>query len=123
MCTSGSRPSRRKCDFRCLKSSVVLAFALSLLPALAFAQHYNQTNLVSNVGAPPVVNDSNLRNGWGLVHGPTTPWWIADNADGKSTVYNAAGLPSLPVSVGSVVVTIPHAPSQPAPWKPNRCDV
>ena len=47
-----------------LKSSVVLGFALFLLPSLTLAQHYTQTNLVSNTGNAPL-NDSNLQNAWG----------------------------------------------------------
>jgi uncharacterized protein (TIGR03118 family) len=95
---------------------VVLASALSLLPAVAFAQHYNETDLVSNVAVAPVVQDANLRNAWGLVHGPATPWWIADNGTGLSTIYNAS---TTPVTVSSLVVTIPNAPSQAAPGTPT----
>jgi hypothetical protein len=78
--------------FVSIRSLSVLA-SLLLLPTLAFAQHYTQTNLVSNIGTPPVVTDSNVRNAWGLVHGPSTPWWIANNATGTSTVYDASTIP------------------------------
>ena len=89
--------------------SLALASVLSLLPTLAFAQHYTQTNLVSNVGAPPVVHDPNLQNAWGLVHGPGTPWWISNNGSGTATIYNAS---TVPVTVASLVVTVPPAPGQ-----------
>ena len=69
---------------RVLCSLVILTLGL-LCPSWASAQHYTQTNLVSNTGSTPVT-DANLRNAWGLVHGPTTPWWISDNAAGLSTV-------------------------------------
>jgi uncharacterized protein (TIGR03118 family) len=29
-------------------------------------------------------------NAWGLVSGPTTPWWISDNGTGRSTLYNVS---------------------------------
>src|ERR1700675_2262813 len=77
-----------------LKPVLVSAFALALFPTLALAQHYQQSNLVSNVPVTPAasVTDPNLTNAWGLVHGPTTPWWISNNAGGTSTLYNTSGL-------------------------------
>ena len=79
----------------CPKPSLVLGFALSLLPAAALGQHYQQTNLVSNVSVTPpaTFSDPNLQNAWGLVHGPGTPWWISNNAGGTSTLYTGAGGP------------------------------
>jgi uncharacterized protein (TIGR03118 family) len=76
------------------RPALVYACALSLFPTLALAQHYQQSNLVSNVPVTPAasVTDPNLTNAWGLVHGPTTPWWISNNAGGTSTLYNTSGL-------------------------------
>jgi uncharacterized protein (TIGR03118 family) len=121
---------------------LVRAFSLSLFPTLAFAQHYQQTNLVSNVPVTPAasVSDPNLQNAWGLVHGPATPWWISNNAGGTSTLYNTSGLnpanpagqtpPPVLVPVTIVAlnapggmpgngVKIPNAPSQQAPGSPT----
>ena len=55
------------------RPALVYACALSLFPTLALAQHYQQTNLVSNVPVTPAasVTDPNLPNAWGLVHGPS----------------------------------------------------
>src|SRR5262245_43754398 len=36
-------------------------------------------------------SDANLVNGWGIVSGPTTPWWVVNNGTDTSTLYNAAG--------------------------------
>jgi len=76
------------------RPALVYACALSLFPTLAWAQHYQQQNLVSNVPVTPAasVTDPNLQNAWGLVHGPTTPWWISNNAGGTSTLYDTSGL-------------------------------
>lgn len=85
-----------------------VAVAVCGLSVLGFAQHYQQTNLVSNqMGQAPIV-DPNLQNPWGLVHGPGTPWWVSDNADGLSTLYDGQG------NIQSLVVTVPAAPGQPA---------
>ena len=48
----------------------------------------------------------------GIVHGPTTPFWIADNGTGVSTLYNGAGAP-FPVGL-PLVVTIPPPHDSPA---------
>ena len=99
---------------RVLCSLAVLTLGL-LCPSWASAQHYIQTNLVSNTGSAPAT-DTNLRNAWGLVHGPTTPWWISDNAAGLSTVYDVS---TTPTTIKPTVVTVPNAPGQPAPGNPT----
>jgi hypothetical protein len=84
--TKGGKAMKSVVTF--LKSSVVLGFALFLLPSLTLAQHYTQTNLVSNTRIAPL-NDSNLQNAWGLVSSPTdSPWWVSNNAGGTSTLYS-----------------------------------
>ena len=125
-----------------IKPLLVFGFLLSLLPMAALGQHYQQTNLVSNVPATPPaeVSDPNLQNAWGLVHGPGTPWWISNNAGGTSTLYNTSGLnppnPAMqtpppvlePVTIVALNapggtpgngVKIPNAPSQPVPGSPT----
>jgi uncharacterized protein (TIGR03118 family) len=57
----------------------------------ASAQHYQQTNLVSDVPGLAPVTDANLVNPWGLIASATSPWWVADNGTGVSTLYNGAG--------------------------------
>jgi uncharacterized protein (TIGR03118 family) len=52
---------------------------------------YTVHNLVSDGAATADHVDSNLVNGWGLVSGPTTPWWVADNGTNLSTLYTASG--------------------------------
>src|SRR5260221_2693885 len=96
---------------RLLASVIVLPLLLLLaLPAAALAQSsqgfYQQTNLVSDLTGLAQFTDSNLVNSWGLVHGPTTPWWVADNGTGVSTLYTGQGVKvpltvTLPVPTGS----------------------
>ncbi|HET9831398.1 MAG TPA: TIGR03118 family protein [Vicinamibacterales bacterium] len=93
---------------RVLGSLVLLV--IGLCPSVAVGQHYTQTNLVSNTDAAPV-HDANLRNAWGLTHGPATPWWISDNFNGLSTVYNTSTTPTTILS--NIVVTVPDAAGNP----------
>lgn len=54
------------------------------------SQFYLQHNLISDGFVPADHLDSNLVNAWGLVSGPTTPWWTADNGSGKTTLFSVA---------------------------------
>src|ERR1700693_4005151 len=57
------------------------------------AAQYKQTNLTSNKAGKAKHQDSLLQNAWGLVYAPGGPYWISDEWDGWSTLYNAAGVP------------------------------
>jgi uncharacterized protein (TIGR03118 family) len=63
---------------------------------------YAVTNLVSNVPGLALNVDANLVNGWGIVTGPTTPFWVSDNGTGKSTVYDGTGALRLTVTIPAV---------------------
>ena len=76
--------------------------------AAAFAQHYTQTNLVSNTAGIAPVTDPSLVNPWGLSRGSGSPWWISDNVTGLSTLYNGAG-----AKQGLVVTIPPTDPTNP----------
>ncbi len=76
---------------------------------------YTQRNLVSDVSptAPPAEHhDVNLVNSWGLDALPTSPWWVADNGAGVSTLYNGDGIAQPAAS--PLVVTIPGLDGQPS---------
>jgi uncharacterized protein (TIGR03118 family) len=47
------------------------------------------------------VTDPDLVNPWGLSRSATSPWWVADNGTGLSTLYNGAGAKQ------GLIVTIP----------------
>ncbi len=69
----------------------VLALVAASPAAARVANAYQVTNLVSDqLGVAPTV-DPALVNPWGLVAGPTTPWWVADNLTNLSTLYGGAG--------------------------------
>ncbi len=72
---------------------------------------FTRRDLVSDGAVPAAHTDANLRNAWGLDARATTPWWVADNAAGVSTLYDAQGVAQPPAS--PLVVTIPGAGGQP----------
>jgi uncharacterized protein (TIGR03118 family) len=85
-----------------LRSSLFLGLAALLLPVLVFAQHYKQTNLVSDIASMAPTLDPNLKNPWGLTRSPSgSPWWVANNNSGTSTLYTGAG------NIVPLVVTVP----------------
>jgi uncharacterized protein (TIGR03118 family) len=106
---------------RTLKIAVTaLLVALPLTGRIAGKNSGNvvvlETDLVSNVpglidGNGIVHNafttDANLVNPWGITAGPTTPFWIADNNAGVSTLYAVPPAGSPPVSIVPRVFTIP----------------
>jgi uncharacterized protein (TIGR03118 family) len=80
------------------------SFALSM-GAVAFGQHYVQTNLDANTAGVAEATDSQLVNSWGLTRSSGSTWWVSDNLKGVSTLYNGPGQKQ------SLVVTI--APADP----------
>jgi uncharacterized protein (TIGR03118 family) len=90
------------------KSLPVFVFSLFLLPAATRAQNYQQTNLVSDlVGMAPTI-DPNLKNPWGMTRSPGgSPWWVANNNSGTSTLYTGAG------AIIPLVVTVPPPTFEP----------
>ncbi len=83
-----------QCFLKCAKLSVVFALVAFAAPNLTQAQHYTQTNLVSNISGKAATTDPNLKNPWGLTRSPGgSPWWVGNNNSGTSTLYDGAGTP------------------------------
>ena len=78
------------------------SFALSM-GAVAFGQHYVQTNLQANTAGVAEATDAQLVNSWGMTRSSGSTWWVSDNLKGVSTLYNGPGQKQ------SLVVTIPPA--------------
>jgi uncharacterized protein (TIGR03118 family) len=98
-----------KVSTRHLASAAIMA--LSTLGATAlradddgadgYRNAYLVTPLVSDLPGAKVM-DPNLKNAWGVTFSPAaSPFWIADNATGLSTLYDGDG------TIVPVVVTIP----------------
>src|SRR5690348_9115333 len=49
--------------------------------------------------------DASLVNGWGLVAGPTTPWWTSNNGTNTSTLYSGTG------TKVALTVSVPGGPT------------
>ena len=75
--------------------------ALAFTSVYSHADSFVQTNLVSDIPGMAANTDANLKNPWGVSFSATSPFWVADQATGLSTLYNGAGAPQ------SLVVTIP----------------
>src|ERR1700694_1961716 len=85
---SRCRPTLEALEDRCVLSGTVL-----------------QTNLVSDLPGVAKVMDANLVNPWGISESASSPFWVADNNAGVSTLYNSTGTPQ--PQPQPLVVTIP----------------
>jgi uncharacterized protein (TIGR03118 family) len=79
-----------------------MSATLTVNPASAFSF----TTLVSDAaGTGALVVDPNLKNPWGVVFGPTTPVWVANNHSETSTLYDGNGKPQPATAL--IVNTVP----------------
>lgn len=77
---------------------------LTVNPASAFSF----TTLVSDTtGTGALTTDAKLTNPWGIVFGPGTPAWVANNHGGTSTLYDGNGKPQ-PAATPLIVNTVPN---------------
>jgi uncharacterized protein (TIGR03118 family) len=107
---------------RRLATAVAVAAVLAAVPVASQASSQNhglgtsafvhQTNLVSDVPGLAQTTDPNLVNAWGITSSSTSPFWVADNGTGVSTLYNGAGQP-FPLASPLVVTIPPPAGSAP----------
>jgi uncharacterized protein (TIGR03118 family) len=74
-----------------------------------------QTNLVSDVPGLAQVLDPNLINAWGLTASGGSPFWVANQGSGTSTLYNGQGQPQ----GGPLIVNIPAANNPMAQGSPT----
>jgi uncharacterized protein (TIGR03118 family) len=90
---------------RSLAFAAVTAIAVSTVTAVRADDQPNAyvvTNLVSDLPNTAAVQDPNLKNAWGVAFSPAaSPFWIADNANGLSTLYDGDG------TIVPLVVTVP----------------
>jgi uncharacterized protein (TIGR03118 family) len=86
--------------FRHFALSSTIALSLG---AVAFGQHYVQTNLQANTSGAAEATDPNLVNSWGLTRTSGSTWWVSDNKTGVATLYNGPGTKQ------SLTVVIPPA--------------
>ena len=85
------------------------AAAIEIAPAAIYAQH----NLVSDLPGLADHTDPNLRNPWGIATSAASPFWIADNHAGVSTLYDTTGV------LQTLLVTIPAPTGATSPGAPT----
>ena len=64
---------------------------------------YKVTSLATNASSGAPFTDANMVNPWGMSRSSGSPWWLADNGTGLSTLYTGTG------QVIPLVVTVPAA--------------
>lgn len=69
-----------------------LALFLAMASSAALAQ-YQLSNLTSDLTGKAKHTDPLLKNAWGLAYSPGAPFWVSDEADGWSTLYDGMGNP------------------------------
>jgi len=74
-----------------------------LLSGAALAQSYSLTYLVSNLSGKALHQDTLLQNPWGIAFAPGGAFWVSDEANGWSTLYDGSGNPQ------SLQVIVPTA--------------
>jgi uncharacterized protein (TIGR03118 family) len=82
--------------------SAFVGLLLVLSSSAALAQYQIQF-LVSNQTGKAKHTDPLLQNPWGLAYAPSAPFWVSDEADGWSTLYDGKGNPQ------SLQVVVPPA--------------
>ena len=87
----------------------------TLLPLTSFAQQYQETDQVSNVGGRGAkFIDPHLINPWGIARSSAGAWWVSDEDGHVSTLYNGEGIAvNAQGAPQPLVVTIPHAANAP----------
>jgi uncharacterized protein (TIGR03118 family) len=81
---------------------------LTNIPAVPPGQAYRQTNLISDVPGLAPVQDPLLVNPWGVTETSSSPFWVANNGTGSSTLYrgDVSGSPFVK-NPGFAGITIP----------------
>lgn len=98
--------------YKTFKYLQLAALAVTFCPGAIFAQHYTQTNLVSDIPGMAPVHDGSLVNPWGITRSSGSPWWVSNNNSGTSTLYTGTGQ-IIPIN-GNGIVTIPAPKNAPA---------
>src|SRR5215471_2965668 len=114
---------------RSLASAVVIAVALSGATAVradddGFKSQRNAyvvNKLVSDQNGVANFQDPVLRNAWGVAFTPgASPFWVADNASGCSTLYDGTGVKAaLQVPIPLPNNSVPSTACQPASTQTN----
>ncbi|HEY7353484.1 MAG TPA: TIGR03118 family protein [Terriglobales bacterium] len=89
-------------SYKNFTAKLALMSVVALLSTMAMAQ-YKIINLDSNQIKAAKNADPLAVNGWGLARSATSPWWVANQGSGWSTLYDGMGTKQ------SLVVSVPPA--------------
>ena len=78
---------------RVLTLAVCCGLVLMLSGAAVAQTSYALTYLVSNISGKATHTDALLRNPWGMAFAPGGAFWVSDEANGWSTLYDGNGNP------------------------------
>lgn len=99
-----------------LAASVSIIAICALTSIAARADGYVVTPLTSDLPNTAPNQDPVLQNAWGVAFTPGgSPFWIADNATGCSTLYDGAGVPQPPANPSATPPVMPLRVSIPLP--------
>ena len=102
---------------RCAISMIALCAFSGVAAAQGNPNRYVVTALTSNLTSATIPNqDPVLQNAWGVAFTPGgSPFWIADNATGCSTLYDGKGVPQTKNPFkGKVAIPLPPLPGAPS---------
>ena len=117
-----------------LTTALAVGAASSALADDLAHNSYDVTKLTSDIAGQAQNTDAVLQNAWGVAFTPgASPFWIADNATGCSTLYDGAGVPQpvaqplqvkIPLPGNNVPMTAckpvnPNHPPSPTPAAPT----
>src|ERR1700676_2099406 len=92
----------RSLSVRIIALTLWVTLLVGFTSSTALAQ-YLQTNLTSNQSGKAKHQDTLLQKFWGVVYRPGGPFWVSDEWNGWSTLYDGNGVPQ------SLQVVIPSA--------------
>jgi uncharacterized protein (TIGR03118 family) len=79
---------------KCISLALIAACAFSSAAVADPPTRYQITRLTSDISGVAANTDPVLQNAWGITFTPSgSPFWIADNATGCSTLYDGTGIP------------------------------
>ena len=104
-------------------TAVILICGIAASSALAddlAHNSYDVTKLTSDIAGQAENTDPVLQNAWGVAFTPgASPFWVADNATGCSTLYDGAGVPQLTYDNSAENPRNPSHPPNPTPAAPT----
>jgi uncharacterized protein (TIGR03118 family) len=90
-------------DVPVVRRSLVLLASLALVAIAATpvaARNPDAVNVFHVTVLQSDATDASLVNGWGIVSGPTTPWWVSNEGTDTSTLYNGTTGAKVALTVG-----------------------